>query len=201
MGNDTNIIRKLLRIPRRINILLHRIRVLHISMQFASVGERFYIGKNSSILGGEYIHIGSNFSAGPRLRIEAYDRYRDGRFEPSIKIGNNVSINFDCHIGATNSIYIGNDVMIASKVYISDHSHGEINMKSLMIPPRLRPLVSKGPIIIEDNVWIGEGVAILPNVRIGKNSIIGANAVVTKDIPPFSIAAGVPAKIVKIVTH
>ena len=60
-----------------------------------------------------------------------------------------------------------------------------------------RPLHSKGPIIIEDNVWVGENVCILENVRIGKCSIIGANAVVTHDIPPYSIAVGVPAKVIK----
>lgn len=48
----------------------------------------------------------------------------------------------------------------------------------------MRPLFSKGEVIIEDNVWIGEGVAVMPNVTIGKNSIIGANSVVTKSIAP-----------------
>ena len=63
--------------------------------------------------------------------------------------------------------------------------------------PSLRKLYSKGPVIIEDNVWIGEGVAILPNVIIGENSIIGANAVVTKDIPRNSVVGGNPAKIIR----
>ena len=64
------------------------------------------------------------------------------------------------------------------------------------VQPRLRQLVSKGEVIIEDNVWIGNNVCILGGVRIGMGSIIGANTVVTKDIPPYSIAAGVPAKII-----
>ena len=65
------------------------------------------------------------------------------------------------------------------------------------MPVAKRRLHSKGPIIIEDNVWIGENACILENVRIGKCSIIGANAVVTHDIPPYSVAVGVPAKVIK----
>jgi acetyltransferase-like isoleucine patch superfamily enzyme len=69
----------------------------------------------------------------------------------------------------------------------------------LELPPMSRPLVSKGAVIIKDNVWIGEGVAIMPGVTIGENSIIATNAVVTKDIPPNCVAAGVPAKVIKII--
>ena len=65
------------------------------------------------------------------------------------------------------------------------------------IAPNYRPLYSKGPVIIEDNVWIGEGAMIMPNIHIGKGSIIAANSVVTSNIPAYSIAAGVPAKVIK----
>lgn len=67
----------------------------------------------------------------------------------------------------------------------------------MCIPPKNRIIVSKGPVIIEDNVWIGDKATILPNVRIGFGSIIAANSVVTRDIPPFSIVAGAPARVVK----
>jgi acetyltransferase-like isoleucine patch superfamily enzyme len=63
--------------------------------------------------------------------------------------------------------------------------------------PSERDLYSKGSVTIEDNVWIGDKVTILPNVRIGEGSVIGANSVVTKDIPPFCVAAGNPAKIIR----
>jgi acetyltransferase-like isoleucine patch superfamily enzyme len=82
-------------------------------------------------------------------------------------------------------------------VYISDHSHGEINSSILSTIPVERPLISKGSVVIENNVWIGEGVCILPGVRIGSNSIIGANAVVTKNIPANVVVAGNPARIIK----
>jgi acetyltransferase-like isoleucine patch superfamily enzyme len=149
------------------------------------------------IKGPQYIEVGQNFSSRSRLRIEAWDQYRGEQFKPVIKIGDNVNINFDCHIGAINKIEIGNNVLIGSRVLIIDHNHGEANISSIMVPPIERPLFSKGSVVIEDNVWIGEGVCILPNVRVGMNSIIGANSVVTMDIPANCIVGGVPAKILK----
>jgi acetyltransferase-like isoleucine patch superfamily enzyme len=79
----------------------------------------------------------------------------------------------------------------------TDHFHGEISLKALSLAPALRQLYSKGPVIIEDNVWIGEGAVIMPNVRIGKNAIVGANAVVTKDVPADCVVGGVPARVIR----
>ena len=96
-------------------------------------------------------------------------------------------------------VKIGNNVLIASKVYISDCSHGKYNnefQSSYKQEPSNRDLISD-IVIIEDNVWIGDGVCILPGVSIGYGSIIGANSVVTKDIQPKSIAVGIPAIVIK----
>lgn len=164
---------------------------------FSATGKDFRIDYPANILGEKYIFIGNNFSSFSRLRLEAYDRHLDHTYTPSITIGNNVSINFDCHIACVNRIIIGNNVLFASKIFITDHMHGEITAEALKTPPSVRKVISKGPVIIEDNVWIGEGVAIMPNVTIGKNSIIGANSVVTGSIPPNSVVAGVPAKVIR----
>lgn len=69
--------------------------------------------------------------------------------------------------------------------------------RSCPLPPLFRPLFSKGPVIIGKNVWIGDKATILPGVTIGDGSIIGANSVVTKDVPAYSVVAGNPAKIIK----
>lgn len=151
------------------------------------------------VLGGERISIGDNFSSFSGFRIEAFTRHNGVQFNPKIEIGNNVSINFDCHIGCINRIVIGNGVLIASKVFITDHSHGDTTKDDILISPSERKVHSKGEVIIEDNVWIGEGVAILPNVRIGENSIIGANTVVTKSFPRNSVIGGIPGKLIKII--
>lgn len=119
------------------------------------------------------------------------------RLTPEIKIGGNVSIESDCHISAINNVSIGDNVLIASFVYISDHSHGAVTSEELGLPPLQRSLYSKGPIEIGSNVWIGEKVCILPNVKIGEGAIIGAGSVVTKDIPARSVAVGNPAKVIR----
>lgn len=156
-----------------------------------------FISYPIKLTGGDYIEIGSNFFCGKNLRLEAIDNYNNTKYTPVIKIGDNVNIQDFCHIGAINKIEIGNNVLVASKVLITDHFHGKSNKSELLIPPVLRNLYSKGPVVIEDNVWIGEGVTILSGVKIGQNSIIGSNSVVTSNIPPFSIAVGSPAKIIK----
>lgn len=167
-----------------------------LSAQFKKVGRDVKCSFPVYLRGPEYLAIGNDFFSLARLRIEAYDNYLGETFTPEIIIGNNVKINFDCHIGCINKILIGDNVLIASKVFITDHYHGSSDNISNS-SPALRGLFSKGPVIIEENVWIGEGVAIMPNVTIGKNSIIGANAVVTKSIPSNSIVGGVPAVIIK----
>ena len=91
---------------------------------------------------------------------------------------------------AAESILIGDACMIAHGVYISDADwHG--------IYDRAEPVGNTKPVILEDNVWIGDSAIICKGVTIGKNSIIGAGSVVTKNVPPNSIFAGNPAKLVK----
>jgi acetyltransferase-like isoleucine patch superfamily enzyme len=165
--------------------------------QFKRIGPNVFFAYPMYLKGGKYIKIGSDFNCDHRLRLDAYDEYLGNKYFPEILIGDHVSIQKDCHIGAINKIVIGNNVLMASKVYISDHSHGEITLETLKLPPAKRPLFSKGPVIIEDNVWLGEGVVVLPGVTIGENSIVGANAVVTKSIPKNSVAAGNPARIIR----
>jgi len=147
--------------------------------------------------GGEFMVIGKGFNCDQRLRLDAFDNFLGEKFAPQVLIGDNVSIQKDCHIGAINKIVIGSNVLIASKVYISDHSHGKVISEELDCPPSQRKLYSKGPVIIGNSVWIGEGVAVLPNVTIGNNCIIGANAVVTKSFPDNCVIGGNPARVIK----
>lgn len=82
-------------------------------------------------------------------------------------------------------------------VLITDNGHGRSIAEESNIPPLKRKTFSKGPVIIGKNVWIGDKATVLPGVTIGDGAIIGANSVVTKDIPANSIAVGIPAKVVK----
>lgn len=161
------------------------------------------IGKNIRIFTPIYTHelgnvvIGDNFKCGQRLKLRTFNNWGGVFFNPVIIIGDNVSIESDCHISAINRVKIGNNVLLGSFVYISDHSHGLISGEELATAPIDRPLYSKGAVEIGDNVWIGEKVCILPNVKIGDGAIIGAGSVVTKDIPDRAVAAGNPAKVIK----
>jgi acetyltransferase-like isoleucine patch superfamily enzyme len=170
---------------------------LAIISSLKTAGSAINFGKDYTIKNPKYIAIGDNFSALDRFRIEAWDKYHGQEFAPSIVIGDNVVFNTDIHIGCIQSITIGDNCLFASRIFITDHHHGEPTAEMLKLAPLYRPLVTKGPVIIEDNVWVGAGVAIMPNVTIGKNSIIATNSVVTKNVPANSVVAGVPAKVIK----
>ena len=90
---------------------------------------------------------------------------------------------------------IGNGLLTGRFVLISDNSHGGLSQTEAAIPPAARKLVSKGPVVIGDNVWIGDKVTILAGVHIGDNAIIAANAVVTENVPANTLVAGVPASV------
>lgn len=144
-----------------------------------------------------YVEIGKGFTTGRYCRIEAYPVNPEQK--RCISIGENVQINDAVHIVGSVGITIGNNVLMASKIFISDLNHGQYNGDSADSPlsiPKDRPLHHR-PVVIEDNVWIGEFVSILPGVTLGKGAIIGTMSVVTKDIPPYSIAVGSPARVIK----
>lgn len=168
---------------------------LRASTRFKSCGEGLSIKLPFHLRYEQFMQIGDNFKASPGMRMDCIGKYNGIKYQPQLIIGNNVSFNYNCHIGCFNKIVIGNDVMVGSHVLIEDHSHGTTD--DICTPVAKRDICSKGPIIIEDNVWIGENVCILENVTIGRCSVIGANAVVTHDIPPYSVAVGAPARVIK----
>lgn len=158
------------------------------------------IGKNSRIMGIKNITIGNNFYCGDNFRLNAIKEHGGDIYNPKILIKNNVSITDNVQIDATSYIEIGNDVLLGSGVTMVAHNHGTYtgdNPDSPMIPPLKRKVSNDEKIIIEDNVWLAQYVTVTSGVTIGKGSIIGAGSVVAKDIPPFSIAVGVPAKVIK----
>ena len=171
-----------------------------LSRTFKNCGRNFLIDRPYTLQGLQYISIGDNVHLHSNIRLEAIDEFQGVTYNPIISIGNNVIINQYCHIGIISKLTIEDGVLIAGKVFITDHFHGDTEGKYLFLPPAERPLISKGEVIIEDNVWIGEGVCIMPNVTIGYNSIIGANSVVTKDVLPNTVVGGIPAKIIKVLS-
>jgi acetyltransferase-like isoleucine patch superfamily enzyme len=168
-----------------------------ISGEFKSFGDKSLITNPIDIKGGKYIEIWKHVSIGKNSILNAWQKHQNDTYVPSIIIGNNTHLGEGCHISAITKIIIGNNVLTGRRVSIIDNSHGESSLVDFLKPPSKRKLSSKGPIIIEDNVWIGDKVTILSGVTIGVNSIIGANSVVSKNVPANSIVGGVPAKLIK----
>lgn len=148
------------------------------------------------IRGKRFIQISSGFTTGHGCRLEAFP-VNDNK---ALLIGENFQMNDYVHITAMKSVVIGNNVLFASKIYISDCSHGSYSGDQFDSHPdsipKERILYSKA-VVIEDNVWLGEFVSVLPGVTIGKGTIVGANSVVSKSLPPNVIAVGIPAKPIK----
>lgn len=149
------------------------------------------------IRGKKWIDFGRQLTTGYWCRLEAF---QFGSSNGQIIFGNNVQINDFVHISSISSVKIGDNVLIASHVYISDNSHGfykgDMKDSSPEIPPALREY-NVAPVSIGNNVWIGEGVIVLPGVTIGNGSIIGAHSVVNRNIPENCIAVGSPARVIK----
>lgn len=150
-----------------------------------------------ALFGKNYIDFGERLTLGRNCRLEAYSL--DGTQDKRLIFGNDVQLNDNVHIDAMKRVEVGNNVLMASHIFISDNSHGgykEGNACNPNVPPMEREY-SICPVKIEDNVWIGEGAFITMGVTIGKGCIIGAHSFVNKNIPPYCIAVGNPARVIK----
>jgi acetyltransferase-like isoleucine patch superfamily enzyme len=160
--------------------------------------EDMRLGARSRIRGIGSLQIGRAFRALDYLWLDAIERDRNGnRYKPVLVIGNNVVVGYFVHIAATKCVRIGNDVLMGSRVIVTDHNHGIYKGTAQSSPlerPADRPLTSDAETVVEDNVWIGDGVVLLPGSYVGKGSIIGANSVVSGVIPEYCMAAGIPAR-------
>ena len=151
------------------------------------------------------IWIGDDVSLGPGCMLSPTRKYPGAfmqgapdvdvqHFEPEIRIGNRVSATGYLTIGAAARVEIGDDALLASHIFISDNQHGHSRTD---LPYKYQPLEKIAPVSIGKGCWIGEHVVIMPGVDVGDMSIIGANSVVTKSIPPRSIAVGSPARVIR----
>lgn len=175
---------------------------------FKECGNDVFFRTVGLIKNPECISIGNHCSFGKDIFLTAWNRshyvipdndkaVHEEILHPCVVIGNNCDFGAYNHITAINQVVIGNGCLTGKWVTITDNSHGTTDMPTLRLQPSLRKLYSKGPVIIGDNVWIGDKATVLPNVKIGDGSVIAANAVVTKNVPPYSVVAGNPAIIVK----
>lgn len=150
-----------------------------------------------SITGNRNISFGKNCFVGKNCIFSAWERHRKQTFSPTIIIGNHCDFGEYNHISAINKIQIGDGLLTGRWVTITDNAHGKPEVNENDLPPMERTVYSKGPIIIGSNVWIGDKATILPGVTIGDGAVIGANTVVTHNVPPYSTAVGNPMRIIK----
>jgi len=183
--------------------LFKRYSIYQLIALFFNVVRTKFLFKNARIIrfpidvrGKRFISIKKGFTTGVGCRLEAYPTKKD----IVLFVGENVQINDYVHITAMQNVSIGNNVLMASKIYISDCTHGsykgdenDSNPKSI---PSERTLFSS-PVKIKNNVWLGESVSVLPGVTIGEGTIVGANSVVSKSLPDNVIAVGSPARPIK----
>ncbi|WP_295127428.1 DapH/DapD/GlmU-related protein [uncultured Chitinophaga sp.] len=140
--------------------------------------------------GKKYLSIGKNTVVQRHGWLWAL-KYDDA--DPILEIGSNCAIGDFSHIVAIRSVRIDDDVLIANNVYISDNLH---EYADIAMPVKNQPLIFKGAVKIGSGAWIGENACII-GASVGKNSVVGANAVVTSDIPDYCIAVGSPARVIK----
>lgn len=185
--------------------LLEKINNYLLLKKFYYCGQNVLIKKPALLKGCKYITIGDHTRIDLFCYLTAWDEYKyifkgkwnSQHFTPKIIIGTNCNFGAWNHITAINQITIGNGCLTGKWVTITDNAHGANIIEECDTEPALRKLTSKGPVIIKDNVWIGDKVTILPGVTIGTGCIIGANSTVTRDIPDYCICGGNPAQIIK----
>lgn len=188
--------------------MLHSLRMIPVHLKehykkrqflkYASCGRDLRVSSAAGCDSAERssIRIGSNCDIGAHLSAKQ---------GAQISIGDRTTIRSGL-VGAAISITIGNDVIISNNVHIYDNNNHPTDPKRRLEMTQSGSFYgslwawdksSMAPVVIEDNVWIGERSTILKGVTIGKGSVVGCDSVVTKNVPPFSVACGNPAKVVK----
>jgi acetyltransferase-like isoleucine patch superfamily enzyme len=158
----------------------------------------------NSLKRGNYVYIGSrvilfrkdnggNIILGDKVHLNDGNCIETGA-GGSVEIGEGTYVQPECQFSAyAGSIKVGKRVQIAPRCAFYPYDHAMSRAKSMMD----QPLVSKGGIVVKDEAWLGYGVVVLDNVTIGVGAVVGAGSVVKDDIPDYAIAAGIPAKVIK----
>ncbi|OWY21695.1 acyltransferase [Sphingobacteriales bacterium UPWRP_1] len=129
------------------------------------------------------------FTLGSQATIEDFATINNGL--GAVHIGNNSLVGLSCVV--IGPVIIGNEVMLAQNIVLSGLNH---TYQNVLVPIRQQPCTT-APIVVEDEVWIGANAVITAGVTIGKHAVVAAGSVVTRNVPPYSVVAGNPAKVVK----
>lgn len=172
---------------------LYRTRNVLFFHGYGKIGSMSCIIKPMRIIGKRKIFVGDHCTILNHARMETISRWKVKQFNGSIHIGNYTSIEQNCHIIAADKLEIGDHTVISAFVYIADCGHSiDDTTKSVMEQPLFVKRTKIGAYC-----FIGIGAKIMPGVEIGDHAVVGAGTVVTKDVPPYTMVVGSPAKIIK----
>lgn len=161
---------------------------------FYHLGRRVGFGENVVVRSPKYISLGNNVYLDNNVILQIPEEHAEyGSQKPKLEIEDKVTVGSTTMISAAKSIRIKKNVLISQHCFIGDHNH---EYKDINTPIRYQGL-NASPIVIDEGAWIGANVTVASGVKIGKNAVIGANSVVTKDIPDYCVAVGLPAKVIK----
>ena len=180
-----NIVHKLLGLLD-INKWERLIRNFRCSRKFSNRPKKLIVGKNTQIFHPEHIEIGDHCTIGSGTAICPLHTHREAEIS--------ARLNTAFEKASAYSVTIEDDVLLAAFVHITDHSHG---FEDITQPIMYQDIIHKGPIVIGKGCWLAFGCHVLSGVKIGEHCVVAANAVVTRDVPPYSVVAGNPARIVK----
>ena len=170
---------------------LRFIKIVYYKFRLKNIGWNSQIISPLRIDGAKSIFVGDRVYVGYKSWLASIPL--TGCKESKLILEDGCSIGHFNHIYATKSIVLHKNVLTADKVYISDNLHGYENVE---MPIMYQPIIQNGTVEIGEGTWLGENACVL-GVKIGKHCVIGANSVVTHDIPDYSVAVGVPARIVR----
>ena len=151
------------------------------------------VSKNVKVFHPDRISFGDNCDISEGVVFAPLCQSGGKAYPSEIKIGNNVHFGTQDRIASMNSVTIESDILLAVFVHITDHSH---EYRKVGLPIRIQSVFSKGPVVIKKGAWLAFGCHVLSGVTVGEYSVVAANSVVTKDVPPYSVVAGNPAHIV-----
>jgi len=191
----TTVLELLVRVFRRFEFMLARVPLARLKR----AGHGIAVGRRVRIEHPECVSLGNGVFLNDHCWLSVVTENREaGRptleLRPELTIGDGTYVGRFGTLACISRVAIGRNVLISDRVFIGDAAHG---FSRTDLPIKEQYMSSRGPVEIGDGTWIGIGVSILPNVKIGRNCVIGAGSVVTHDIPDFCVAAGVPARVIR----
>ena len=195
IGTPVPLVRPRLLLRRAVNLMITICHFMYWRPRFAAFGFRSSLGRCRMLTNPKAIHIGRkvHIRSGARLEVVGPDNGKARLF-----IGDGASAQYDFHCAAACSVTIGEKVLIAGRVYITDHDH-KFDDPELCAAECGR--LYAAPVVVGQGAWLCEGCVILKGVTIGERAVVAANAVVTHDVEPWTIVGGVPARVIGRVSH